>query len=277
MKLQDQNLSQLSPDLKRNLLIEALSYIKDFQNQIVVIKYGGAAMIQEEFKKSFSEDIVLLHSLGLRPVIVHGGGPEVSKAIKLYGHKSSFIDGLRITDLLSLKISEMVLSGFINKEIVTHINTQSGKAVGLSGKDGKLLTAKKFNHPTTDLGYVGEVDKVNPELILSLIDDGYIPVLSPIGMSDDGQTYNINADTFASHIASALKAQKLIFLTNVKGILKDEKLISILDEKEVMKLIDDKSINGGMVPKVKGMIYGLNKGVETVHIISGIDKHAIIS
>jgi len=277
MQIQDKDLSQLSPEVKRELLIEALSYIQGFQQQIVVIKYGGAAMVQESFKQSFADDVVLLQSLGLRPVIVHGGGPEVTKAIEQYGQKSSFIDGLRVTDLLSMKISEMVLSGLVNKEIVAHINKTNGLAVGLSGKDGRLILARKFKHPDADLGFVGEVEQINPQLIFSLLENNYIPVISPIGMCKDGQTYNINADTAASHLAIALKAKKLIFLTNVKGILKDEKLISVVNSQETKNLIKEGVIQGGMVPKVQGMLLSLDKGVNSVHIINGMDHHALIS
>jgi len=277
METKTDHLSLLPPEEKRQLLIEALSYIQGFQKKIVVIKYGGAAMVQEPYKISFAKDIVLLKSLGMYPVIVHGGGPEVTQAIKQYGLESKFIDGLRITDILSLKISEMVLSGTVNKEIVANINAQNGTGVGLSGKDGQLIIAKKMEHPRTDLGYVGEIESINPELILTLIEKGYIPVISPIGMGQDGNTYNINADTAASHIGVALKAQKIIFMTNVKGIMREDKLISQMNKKEALNLIDHGIISGGMVPKVGGMLHALEHGVERVHIICGMDHHAVIS
>ena len=277
MDHKEKNLADLPPAAKRDVLIEALSYIQDFQRKIVVVKYGGAAMVQEPFKKSFARDIVLLRSLGMFPVIVHGGGPEVSKAIKLNGLESEFVDGLRVTDLQSLKISEMILSGTVNKEIVTNINIQGGLGVGLSGKDGRLIQAGKLEHPNADLGYVGEIEAINPKLIFSLIEEGYIPVISPIGMGLDGNTYNINADTVASHISVALNAHKIIFLTDVKGILREDKLISELTEKETLALIDNAVISGGMVPKVRGMLYALKEGVKSAHIICGIDHHAVIS
>lgn len=277
MELQKEQLSNLKPAEKRQVLIEALSYIQDFSQKIVVIKYGGAAMVQEEAKVSFAKDIVLLRSLGMLPVIVHGGGPEVTAAIKQYGLETNFIDGLRVTDLPSLKISEMVLSGTINKEIVTNINIQGGHGVGLSGKDGHLIQAKKLTHSRTDLGYVGEIEQINPELILTLLDKKYIPVISPIGMGTDGNTYNINADTVASHIGVALKAHKIIFLTDVLGILQEGQLISEVNRKETLELIDQGVIAGGMVPKVKGMLYSLENGVKSAHIISGVDTHAVIS
>jgi acetylglutamate kinase len=277
MKTANEHLSNLSAEAKRQVLIEALSYIQDFHQKIVVIKYGGAAMVQNPFKVSFARDIVLLRSLGMLPVIVHGGGPEVTQAIRQYGLESHFIDGLRITDLPSLRISEMVLSGTINKEIVTHINTQGGFGVGLSGKDGRLILARKLRHPDADLGYVGEIEQINPDLIHSLIDSGYIPVISPIGMGLDGNTYNINADTVAAHISIALKAHKIIYLTDVKGILRDKELISELNHAETTVLIEQRVIAGGMLPKVKGMLHALTSGVKSAHIISGMDHHAVIS
>lgn len=234
-------------------------------------------MVQEEFKVSFARDIVLLQSLGMYPVVVHGGGPEVTEATKQYGLESKFIDGLRITDISSLKISEMVLSGTINKEIVANINAQDGIGVGMSGKDGRLILAAKMEHPEADLGYVGEIVRINPELILTLIEKGYIPVISPIGMGKDGNTYNINADTVASHMAVALKAQKVIFMTDVKGIMRNDELIDHATRNEVLELIEEGVISGGMVPKVRGMLHALENGVERVHIICGMDHHAVIS
>jgi acetylglutamate kinase len=277
MTKKNDHLSQLPADEKRQVLIEALSYIQGFQKKVVVIKYGGAAMVQDAFKVSFARDIVLLKSLGMFPVVVHGGGPEVTQATKQYGLESKFIDGLRITDISSLKISEMVLSGTVNKEIVANINAQNGIGVGLSGKDGRLIIAKKMEHPQADLGYVGEIETINPELILTLIEKGYIPVISPIGMGLDGNTYNINADTVASHIGVALEAQKIIFMTDVKGIMKDDELISHATKNEVLEYMKQDIISGGMVPKVKGMLHALEHGVERVHIICGMDHHAVIS
>ncbi|NQU66265.1 MAG: acetylglutamate kinase [SAR324 cluster bacterium] len=277
MEIQKEQLSHLAPTEKRQMLIEALSYIQDFSQKIVVIKYGGAAMVQEELKVSFARDIVLLRSLGMLPVIVHGGGHEVTAAIKQYGLETTFIDGLRVTDLASLKISEMVLSGTINKTIVTHINTQGGLGVGLSGKDGRLIQARKLKRSGTDLGYVGEIEQINPELVFTLIDKKYIPVISPIGMGTDGNTYNINADTVASHIGVALNAHKIIFLTDVRGILNEGQLISEVNQQETLDLIERGVISGGMVPKVRGMLYSLENGVKSAHIISGLDPHAVIS
>jgi acetylglutamate kinase len=277
MELQKEHLADLDPAEKRQVLIEALSYIQDFADKIVVIKYGGAAMVQEEYKVSFARDIVLLRSLGMLPVIVHGGGPEVTAAIKLYGLETTFIDGLRVTDLNSLKISEMVLSGTVNKEIVANINAQGGLGIGLSGKDGRLIQAVKLRLPDKDLGYVGEIQQINPELIFTLIEKAYIPVISPIGMGLDGNTYNINADTVASHIGVALQAHKIIFMTDVQGILRDETLVSQINREETLALIEEGVISGGMVPKVTGMLHSLENGVGSAHIISGMDPHAVIS
>lgn len=268
---------EVDPQKKRSLLREALSFIQGFTGRIVVIKYGGAAMVQEEFKKTFAEDVVLLQSLGLKPVIVHGGGPEVNRVAVTHGITPKFIDGLRVTDLESLKLGEMVLSGAVNKEIVGSLLAAGGHAVGLSGKDGRLVEAKKLEHETHDLGYVGEITRVNPDLIHTLIERGYIPVISPIGIGLDHQTYNINADTAASHIAAALSAQKVIFLTDVRGVLMDKKLISQLSTQEVEQLIQQGVISGGMVPKVEGMIHALRHGVSSAHIISGMDHHALIA
>lgn len=277
MEFRENQPPEIEPQKKRALLREALSFIQDFTGKIVVIKYGGAAMVQEKFKTSFAEDVVLLKSLGLKPVIVHGGGPEVSRVAKTHGLEAKFIDGLRITDLDQMKVSEMVLSGAVNKEIVTYLNAAGGLAVGLSGKDGKLIEAKKLQHKTHDLGYVGEVSKVNPDLVFTLIDKGYIPVISPIGISEDHLTYNINADTAASAVAAALKAQKVIFLTDVKGVLHQDQLVSSLSVKETGELIDQGVIHGGMKPKVEGMIEALNQGVGSAHIIGGMDHHALIA
>jgi len=241
---------------KKKLLIEALSYIKSFNGKIVVIKYGGAAMIEENLKHDFAQDIVLLQSLGMLPVIVHGGGPEVSKAMERLGQKVSFIDGLRVTSSENMKVAEMVLSGTINKEIITHLNTFGGKAVGVSGKDGHLIEAiKKPQKSGIDLGFVGEIKNVNPELLLVLLKQGFLPVVSPIGLGKDGITYNINADTTASRIAVSLAAHKIIFMTDVDGVLKKGKLIAQLTASEAEKLIQQKVISGGMAPKIEAGLF----------------------
>jgi acetylglutamate kinase len=263
---------------KKALLIEALSYIGRFKGQIVVIKYGGAAMVQEPFKISFAKDVVLLQSLGMRPVIVHGGGPEVSRAIQAMGQEAEFVAGLRVTSAANLRVTEMVLSGTINKEIVAHLNCQGGNGVGLSGKDGHLIGARKMeNVKGIDLGYVGEIVKVDPAIVKLLLDNGYIPVISPIGMGPDGQTYNINADTAASRIAAALNAEKMIFMTDVPGILEHDRLVSTLTAGQAQVLIGTGVIRGGMLPKVEALLHCLAHGVKSAHIINGIDPHAIIA
>ena len=262
----------------KNLLIEALSYIKRFNGKIVVVKYGGAAMIEEHLKQNFAQDIVLLQSLGMLPVIVHGGGPEVSKAMEQLGQEVSFIDGLRVTSSENLKVTEMVLSGTINKEIIAHINTFGGKAVGVSGKDGNLIEADKISHEGgIDLGFVGKIKKVNPELLMVLLKQGFLPVVSPIGLSKDGVTYNINADTTASRIAVSLGAYKIIFMTDVDGVLEDGNLCAQLTSGEVEKMIDKKVITGGMSPKVDSCLYCVKNGVESAQIINGTEPHSVIA
>jgi acetylglutamate kinase len=270
---------KISHQDKKDLLIEALSYIQRFRNQIIVIKYGGAAMIEEALKTSFAQDIVLLQSLGMRPVIVHGGGPEVSKVIQSLGQEVTFVDGLRVTTAENLKVAEMVLSGNLNKEIIAHLQTFGGKAVGLSGKDGNLIQADKKKHASgIDLGYVGTIRQINPELLHLLIREQFIPVVSPIGMGSSGETYNINADTVAAAIAVALEARKVIFMTDVDGVLSDGKeLISYLDTATAENLIANKVISGGMVPKIQAALDCVKANVRSAHIINGTDPHSVIA
>ena len=263
---------------KKNLLLEALSYIKRFNGKIVVIKYGGAAMIEEQLKHDFAQDIVLLQSLGMLPVIVHGGGPEVSKAMEQLGQEVSFIDGLRVTSSENLKVAEMVLSGTINKEIIAHLNTFGGKAVGVSGKDGLLIEARKKAHEGgVDLGFVGEIESVNPELLLVLLKQDFLPVVSPIGLGKDGITYNINADTTASRIAVSLGAYKIIFMSDVDGVLEKGKLRGQLYAREAEDLIKQNVIGGGMAPKVEAGLFCVKNGVESAQIINGTDPHSVIA
>ena len=270
---------KISPQDKKDLLIEALSYIQRFRNQIIVIKYGGAAMIEEALKTSFAQDIVLLQSLGMRPVVVHGGGPEVSKVIQSLGQEVTFVDGLRVTTAENLKVAEMVLSGNLNKEIIAHLQTFGGKAVGLSGKDGNLIQADKKKHASgIDLGYVGTIRQINPELLHLLIREQFIPVVSPIGMGSSGGTYNINADTVAAAIAVALEARKVIFMTDVDGVLSDGKeLISYLDTATAENLIANKVISGGMVPKIQAALDCVKTNVRSAHIINGTDPQSVIA
>ena len=270
---------KISHQDKKDLLIEALSYIQRFRNQIIVIKYGGAAMIEEALKTSFAQDIVLLQSLGMRPVVVHGGGPEVSKVIQSLGQEVTFVDGLRVTTAENLKVAEMVLSGNLNKEIIAHLQTFGGKAVGLSGKDGNLIQADKKKHASgIDLGYVGTIRQINPELLHLLMREQFIPVVSPIGMGSSGETYNINADTVAAAIAVALEARKVIFMTDVDGVLSDGKeLISYLDTATAENLIANEVISGGMVPKIQAALDCVKANVRSAHIINGTDPHSVIA
>ena len=282
MKAKDETpaegLQAVANPAKTALLIEALSYIGRFKGKIVVIKYGGAAQVNEAVKLGFAHDVVLLQSLGMLPVIVHGGGPEVSRIMKAMGQEAAFVEGLRVTTREGLSVTEMVLSGLVNKEIVALLSTQGGRSVGLSGKDGGMLHARKMQHVQgVDLGFVGEIESVNPSLINLLLENGYIPVVSPIGMGGDGTTYNINADSAAACIAAALKAEKMIFMTDVNGVMKDGRLVSSLRAPEALRLIDKGVISGGMVPKVEAMLYCLSGGVGSATIINGGDHHAIIA
>ena len=269
---------------KAKILMEALPYIRAFNNKTFVIKFGGNAMVDPVLSHSFALDIILLNYVGIRPVIVHGGGPQIGEFMDRLGMETKFVDGLRVTDKDAIDIVEMVLVGKINKEIVGHINQNGGKAVGLSGKDGNLLMAEKIwlkdkNDPSkkVDIGMVGEVKSVNPNVINTLDTDQFIPVIAPLGAGEDGETYNINADTAAGEIASALKAEKLILLTDVEGVKdKNDKLLSTLTEQEIEKSIETGSISGGMIPKVNCCCKALDKGVSKAHIIDGRVEHAVL-
>ena len=269
---------------KAKILMESLPYIRTFHNKTFVVKFGGNAMIDSKLSHSFALDIILLNYVGIRPVIVHGGGPQIGEFMAKLGKQSKFIDGLRVTDRETMDIVEMVLVGKINREIVGHINKNGGKAVGLSGKDGNLITAKKLHmtdrknpSKTIELGMVGEVDTVNPMVINTLDTKQFIPVIAPLGVGEDGETYNINADTVAGAISSALKAEKLILLTDVEGV-KDGKgeLCSSLTDREATKHIKSGDISGGMIPKVNCCCEALNRGVSKAHIIDGRVEHAVL-
>lgn len=272
---------------KAQTLVEALPYIKLFHGKTVVIKYGGS--IGKKELSNFAHDLILMKYVGIKPVIVHGGGPQIAEHLKKQGIKSEFIAGLRVTDQKTMEIAEMVLVGKVNQEIITSINEHGGKAVGLSGKEGKIISAKKLDlkklakknglkiPANSDVGMVGEVDKINPELIKTLEDAGYIPVIAPIGFDDDGKTYNINADHAASKIAGALNATKLILLTDVPGILDDKKkLISSITESKARSLMKKQIISHGMIPKVMCALDALHEGVEKTHIIDGTVERALI-
>jgi acetylglutamate kinase len=265
-------------------LIEALPYIKEFSGKTVVIKLGGSAMIQDRLKADFALDVVLLKYVGMNPVIVHGGGPEISSWLKKLGKESEFVDGLRITDAESMEIIEMVLVGRINKEIVNRINQHGGRAVGISGKDGGLILVKKMGpqigkdrDQRIDMGMVGEVEAINPEVINVLDEGRFIPVISPVGVNGQGETFNVNADLVAGGIASALKAEKMVLLTDVTGVLdQEERLIPTISQDQVSELISNGIVEGGMRPKLSCCIDALKHGVKKAHIIDGRISHALL-
>lgn len=265
---------------KAQVLIDALPYIREFNGNTVVIKYGGSAMLDPNINETIIQDIVLLKLVGLKPVIVHGGGPEINSMLKRLNIESKFINGLRVTTKETMEVVEMVLAGKVNKQIVEMIAEQGGCPVGLTGKDGKMLRAKKLEKDGIDLGFVGEIEKVNTRLLKSLLDDSFIPIIAPIGADDEGNTYNINADYAAVAIASALHAEKLVFLTDVEGVLKDKddpsSLISFLSNEQAREYIASGVVAGGMIPKVECCMEAIDEGVPMVHILDGRKKHALI-
>jgi acetylglutamate kinase len=272
---------------KANVLMEALPYIKRFANKTIVIKYGGNAMVDERLKLGFAQDVVLLKYIGLNPVIVHGGGPQIGQVLKAMGKETRFVQGMRVTDAETMDVVEMVLGGKVNKEIVANINRHDGRAVGLSGKDGRLIVARKLEvktvNPDTltpeiiDVGMVGEVETVTPAIITALEESGFIPVIAPIGVGLDGETYNINADLVAGRIAGALRAEKLILLTDIEGVKdKQGRLISTIDILRAPDLINDGTISGGMIPKINCCIDAIGEGVHKAHIIDGRVEHACL-
>jgi acetylglutamate kinase len=266
--------------LRRDLLVEALRYIQKFAGTRAVIKYGGAAMVEPALKRSFAQDVVLLRAAGLRPVIVHGGGPEITRTLDRLGQKSEFIDGQRVTGTAEMGVVEMVLTGKVNTEIVGLINTLGGSAMGMSGKDAHLIHARKqIPRPgKPDLGLVGEVESINAEVLSMLLDKQYIPVISPIGLGSDGTSYNINADHVAAEIAVAAAAKKLIFLTDVPGILDENgRLLSQLSTADLHgRLQDGKAVKGGMAVKSKAVLRALEGGVEAVHVVDGREPHSVV-
>jgi acetylglutamate kinase len=272
---------------RAKVLIEALPYIRRFSDAVIVVKYGGHAMVDERLKKNFALDMILMKYVGLNPVVVHGGGPQIGSFLKRLSIESEFVDGMRVTDKQTMDVVEMVLVGKVNKEIVALINRNGGRSVGLSGKDGKLITARKMKYfkkrgndqppEIIDIGMVGEVASVNSEILKSLLDGRFIPVIAPVGAGSKGETYNINADHVAGHVASSLKARKLILLTDTAGVLdKEGKLLSTIKVAEVQTLIDDGTIRGGMIPKVLCCVEALKKGVKKAHIIDGRKDHAML-
>ncbi len=280
----------LTPDKAMNtarVLAEALPYIRRFKGKTIVVKYGGAAMVDEQLKSGFARDIVLMKLVGINPVIVHGGGPQIGKLLERIGKETRFIEGMRVTDSETMDVVEMVLGGLVNKEIVTLINHHGGSAVGLSGKDGGLIEASKLtftrNGPAVeapeiiDMGFVGEVKSIDISVVNMLISGDFIPVIAPIGVGEDGRSYNINADLVAGKVAETLVAEKLILLTNTPGVLDGSgSLLTGLSVDEVEKLIDDKIISGGMLPKIRCALSAVNAGVTTAQIIDGRVEHAVL-
>lgn len=272
---------------KAAVLTEALPYIRRFYHTTVVIKYGGHAMVDESLKESFARDIVLMKYIGINPVVVHGGGPQIGKMLERVGKKSDFCAGMRVTDADTMDIVEMVLAGKINKEIVSLVNANGGRAIGLSGKDGRLIEARKLHvfkyqgddqpPEIIDIGLVGEVQHVNIEILEILEKSNLIPVIAPVGVGENGETYNINADLVAGHIAGALRAEKLILMTDVAGVMNLEgKLISSMTVAEAADALQDQTLRGGMIPKVQCSIDAVQSGVKKVHIIDGRVPHAVL-
>jgi len=268
-------------------LSEALPYMRQFSGETFVIKYGGAAMGDPKLARQFAEDIVLLKQVGINPIVVHGGGPQIGKMLERLKIQSSFIDGLRVTDAAAVEIVEMVLSGSINKQIVSEINNAGGMAVGISGKDGHLIEARKLRRTVRDpdsniekildLGFVGEPVRINPTVIQEFVDSNIIPVIAPIGVGPNGETFNINADTAAGALAAAMAAAKLMVLTDVQGIInKNGELISEISMREAKKLIKDETVSGGMIPKIETCIHALENDAEAAHILDGRLPHVLL-
>ena len=273
-----------APELKADILSEALPYIRRFHGKTIVIKYGGNAMTDVKLQESFAHDVVLLKLVGMNPVVVHGGGPQIDEALERVGKKSEFIQGMRVTDAETMEVVEWVLAGEVQGDLVMLINSFGGQAVGLTGKDGALIRARRMkmpdkNDPTVfhDIGQVGEIEKINPAVVKALQDDAFIPVISPIGFSDEGQAYNINADVVAGKIAEVLKAEKLVMLTNTPGVLdKNGNLITGLTSRQIDDLFADGTISGGMLPKISSALEAAKSGVNAVHIIDGRVDHCLL-
>ena len=272
---------------RAKVLIEALPYIQRFNGATIVVKYGGHAMVDEGLKRNFALDIILMKYVGMNPIVVHGGGPQIGDFLKRLSIETEFVDGMRVTDKQTMDVVEMVLVGKVNKEIVSLINRNGGHAVGLSGKDGRLITARKMKYlkdkgadqppEIIDIGMVGEITSVDKRVISSLIASGFIPIIAPVGAGKEGETYNINADLVAGHIAAALEARKLILLTDTEGVLsKENELISSLKMQEVGELLTDGTIKGGMIPKINCCLEALSGGVRKTHIIDGRKDHAML-
>jgi acetylglutamate kinase len=274
----------LAPGIKAEILSEALPYIRRFHGKTIVVKYGGNAMTDDRLKRSFAHDVVMLKLVGLNPVVVHGGGPQIEQALARLGKKGEFVQGMRVTDEETMAIVEMVLAGQVNKEIVELINHAGGKAVGLTGQDGNLIRAQKMLIPSKetpgemiDIGMVGQIESVDPSIIQTLTQSGFVPVIAPIGSGEEGETYNINADVVAGKVAEILRAEKLVLLTNIAGVLdKSGKLLTGLTSREIDELFADGTISGGMLPKIASALEAAKAGVNAVHIIDGRVDHCLL-
>jgi acetylglutamate kinase len=274
----------IAPELKADILSEALPYIRRFHGKTIVIKYGGNAMIDEKLQEAFAHDVVLLKLVGMNPIVVHGGGPQIDEALERVGKKSKFVQGMRVTDAETMEVVEWVLAGEVQQDLVMLINSFGGQAVGLTGKDGGLIRARRMQMPDRedpsklhDIGQVGEIEKINPAVVKALQDDAFIPVISPIGFGEDGLSYNINADVVAGKIAEVMKAEKLVMLTNTPGVLdKQGKLLTGLSARQIDDLFADGTISGGMLPKIASALEAAKSGVNSVHIIDGRVDHCLL-
>lgn len=284
MTKQSPSISEISPLLKAEILAEALPYIRAYHGKTIVIKYGGNAMVEERLKESFARDVILLKLVGMNPVVVHGGGPQIDEALKKIGKTGTFIQGMRVTDEETMEVVEWVLGGEVQQDIVMLINHFGGQAVGLTGKDGGLIRAKKMLFAdeknagkTIDLGFVGEIEAINPAVVKALQDDAFIPVISPIGFSEEGQAFNINADLVAGKMAEILHAEKLVMMTNIPGVMdKSGTLLTDLTAREIEGLFADGTISGGMLPKISSALDAAKSGVNSVHIIDGRIEHSLL-
>jgi acetylglutamate kinase len=277
-------LKDVSPVVKAEVLAQALPYIKKYHGKTIVIKYGGNAMTEERLKEGFARDVILLKLVGMNPVVVHGGGPQIDDALKKVGKAGTFLQGMRVTDEETMEVVEWVLGGEVQQDIVMLINHFGGQAVGLTGKDGGLIHARKMMIPNKekpgemlDIGFVGEIDSINPAVVKALQDDAFIPVISPIGFGEDGQAYNINADLVAGKMAEILKAEKLVMMTNIPGVMdKSGNLLTDLTAREIDGLFADGTISGGMLPKISSALDAAKSGVNSVHIIDGRIEHSLL-
>jgi acetylglutamate kinase len=277
-------LKDVSPAVKAEVLAQALPYIKKYHGKTIVIKYGGNAMTENRLKEGFARDVILLKLVGMNPVVVHGGGPQIDDALKKVGKAGTFIQGMRVTDEETMEVVEWVLGGEVQQDIVMLINHFGGQAVGLTGKDGGLIHARKMMVPNKekpgemlDIGFVGEIDSINPAVVKALQDDAFIPVISPIGFGEDGQAYNINADLVAGKMAEILKAEKLVMMTNIPGVMdKNGNLLTDLTAREIEGLFADGTISGGMLPKISSALDAAKSGVNSVHIIDGRIEHSLL-